>query len=305
MKLLGKAPEMKTLAQKLGLSVPEAAQYLSARTGDFMWMVRDTLVTQLVQETMKKGVPLETAVQQVMRDMPSYRLPPRVAEDFLGATMSRLVSKGGQSQLISAFFRYHYAVYSELGALPRKMAKRDTRLHALDSMAALAAMYLGYEYIADPLADELAKSAGMAQGKARRPGPLHAIEKIGAIMEGKPDAGLYFILSVFAPPMWTPAGEAVTGKTVTGKDVSNPNAPAFTQAGQRAEYLAQHATPSVGGGLFNAPQGTVPKNVSQALLQQLDIESKTQQALDRVEKAKRKRRHKEEAERRKRLGGGE
>lgn len=304
-KLLGKDPEFRNMAKALGLAVPEAAQYLSARTGDFMWMVRDSLVTQLVQERMKGGVPLETAVQQVMKEMPAYRLPPRIAEDFVGETLGRLVSRAGQLPAITSFFRYHYAVYSEFGNIAKGLVRKDNRLHALDSVAALMAMWLGYEYIVDPIADEIAKSAGMAQGKARRPGPLHAIEKIGNIAQGKPDAGLYLILSIFSPPMWSPAAEAITGKTVTGRDVSNPNAPAYTQLGQRAEYLAQHATPSVGGGLFNAPQGTVPRTAAQALLQQLDIESKTQQALDRVEKAKRSRRKKEEHERRKRLGGGE
>ena len=301
--LLEKSPELGTFAKRMGLAPVEAAQYLSTRTGDFMWMVRDTLVTQLVQEHIAKGMPMKTAVQKVMEDMPAYRLPPRVGEDFVGAQMSRMISRAGQSSIIEAFFRYHYAVYSELGAIARKSMQRDTRLHALDSMAALLAMWIGYEYIADPIADEVAKSAGLGEGKARKPGPLHAIEKMGKVAAGDPNAGLYMALSIVSPAMWTPAVEAATGRSISGRGISNPYAPTDTQLGQKGMYLLQHLTPSVGGGLFDNPGGGAPKTARQALLQQLDIENKTQEQLDRIEKAKRYRERKSRAERKRRLGG--
>ena len=322
-KLLEGSPEVGDLAKQIGLSPVEAANYLSTKTGDFMWLARDAMVTQLTLERFAKerglsyndawkaaqaglyAPQLEAAAEAVMQEMPSYRLPPRIAEDFIGEKMSRILSdKVMQNQLMTAFSRYHYAVVSELGRVARGIVSGKNAPHALDSLAALMAMYLGYQYLVDPAADALAKSFGMAQGKARRPGPLHMIEKAQNVAEGKPDAGLWLALSILSPPMWTPLAEAAFGRQFpTGRAIGDPNAPGYTQLGQRAQYLMRRLMPSVGGGMFNAPEGTIPKTNAQAILQQLDIESKTQEALDRINRAKRYREAEERRAKRKRRSG--
>ncbi len=275
MKELQQAKGLDDFAQRLGLSPLEFYAQLSQKTGDLMWHTRDMLVTHLAHlrmeqigkeyPSMPREAVVKNAVQGVMKDMPSYRLPPRVAEEFFksilgedtGAAVSRGVSQVGSNQLATPFFRYHYAVTSELSNIAKEITTGTVqeKLHAMDKVGALAGWSIVLNYLMDPIAQMV---SGDDQAKTRRAGPLHIIERAQAMANGEPDSELFMLMSIMSPPMWTPLVETAIGRSIPfGHKIATPGSDTDQAIGERATYGAQHMLPQAG--MFGAtnPSGDI------------------------------------------------
>lgn len=275
MKELQQNKGLDDLAQRVGLAPVEFYAQLSQKTGDLMWHTRDMLVTHLTHLRMEQlgkeypSMPRESVIKQavegVMKDMPSYRLPPRVAEEFFksilgdetGAAVSRGVSQVGSNQLATPFFRYHYAVTSELSNIAKEIATGTVqeKLHAMDKVGALVGWSLVLNYLMDPIAQMV---SGDDQAKTRRAGPLHIIERAQAMANGEPDSELFMLMSIMSPPMWTPLVETAIGRSIPfGHKIAQPGSDTDEAVGQRATYGVQHMLPQAGMFGATSPSGDI------------------------------------------------
>ena len=221
-----------------GLNPIEWFNAVSKHTGDLMWHTRDTMVTQLALHHMENGMTTQQAVRQVMKDMPNYRLPPRVGEEILGETASRFLSNIGQSNTSTAFFRYHYAIASEYGNMAKGIAEGgQERTKALNHLGRLIGLNFLYNAVFDPMYDAIAKKVGLGEASIRKAGPLHWIESATKMAHGEPNAALYFVLGVISPPLAFNLVESALGTSTTGIPSRDTNAPMDVQIGQTAKAM--------------------------------------------------------------------
>ena len=280
---------LQQLGEKLGMAGPELMETLSRKTGDMMWSARQTMVTDLVQRRMAANPDMTPAmaVREVMTSMPSYRLPPRIAEDVFGAILGRKLSQFGANPLGTAFYRYHYAVMSEFGRIGKNVIKaspyeskdlnyQTERMHAMNEVGGLLAMELLYNTIGDGIAKMAASSLGLDEDSAqmRRAGPAHVVELVQNLVQGKPDAALYLALALVSPPMLWGHIEALAGTTSSGIPLRDKNASADVQIGETAADLAK-ATNIPGFGLLDKDFKVNPDASREELLKMLDLKAKS------------------------------
>jgi hypothetical protein len=182
------------VADHIGIPVANLYNAISKVSSESMWFVRDTMATQLVLERMDRhGMDMDSAITSVQKHMPSYRLPPRMGEKVLSkvlsedhaAELSRGIAKTAATQPLAMFSRYHYGRLSSWGNMIKELATGTgfEKAHALDSFAALTFLYCwALPNIGDKIVQTL---TGSEDAKMRRAGPLHEIEAVRNLAEGK------------------------------------------------------------------------------------------------------------------------
>lgn len=125
--------DWKDIAQTLGVN-PVGALFRFMQHG--MWSFDDMLQLGRVYELMEsKGLGMESAIQQLKRDMPPYRIPTEV----MGSrTASRLL----QDRSLAVFNQYHYAKLKQVANAIRDVVRgtAEERKEAAGRLFALAVM---------------------------------------------------------------------------------------------------------------------------------------------------------------------
>jgi GNAT superfamily N-acetyltransferase len=172
-------PEGKELASKWGMKPLDLYNAISKKMSSVMWVARDGMYMQLIQENVKyKGMTEEQAIKAVERHMPAYKIPPRVMGN-------RKLSEALQNPSLTVFSRYHYGMMKSLtntvGDIAGKRGMEGFK-EGVDSMAAIAvAMSVLY-----PLQDMIAQAiTGNEDSSVRRAGPYHLLHALSDIQEGK------------------------------------------------------------------------------------------------------------------------
>lgn len=274
-----KSEEGTSLDQKLAMKPLDLYNAISSKSSQAMWVVRDAMYMQLINEKRLKGMTQTDAIQEVERHMPNYRIPTNV----LG---SRKLSEALQNPNVTVFSRYHYGMLKSLGETAKDLSgKRGVEAFkegvdtAVAISVAIAVLY--------PLQDMLAHMlTGNNDATVRRAGPYHPIVAIHEILQGEKDPqALLASMFTFNPALLMGAQLIADRKLYNGQAVYQPT--------DNPKLIAK----DVGNYLVNSvPQfSTVSKvsddkrggGVKQWLAKQLDIDSPTKEDVKAKERIKR------------------
>jgi muramidase (phage lysozyme) len=222
------SPEGTSLAKEFGMSPLKLYDAISKKSNIAMWTVRDMMYMQQIKELMSyKNMDLKSAIKEVERHMPSYRMPTRVGEGVLGGDMSRRLSETLQNPNISVFSRYHYGLMKSLietakdvSAITKGKKGLPQFAHGVDTAAAIA-VAIAFLY---PIQDMIAAAlTGNEDAKQRRAGPYHIFHAIHSVAEGEKDP-MAVISSVFTfnPALLSGAQLAFDRQLYNGQPIYNP-----------------------------------------------------------------------------------
>lgn len=238
-----KTPEALELAKGLGMALPKLYNFISQKSNQAMWVVRDAMVMQNIQEHMDyKGMTREEAVKETERHMPSYRIGERVGEGVLKGTLSRSLSQVLQNPNVSVFSRYHYGLIKSLVETGKDISAirkgKDGFVQAAHGVDQLAAMAVAISVLY-PLQDMIAHQiTGNPDAKQRRAGPYHIAHAIGGIManEKDPMAAMSSIFT-FNPALLTGAQLIADRQLYNGQPIYHPEDSAAKIAYDIGKYL--------------------------------------------------------------------
>lgn len=173
-KAIGEGKEGEAMAKAFGYSNPmEMTRRLYKASADSLWKWNDIFMMQGYLEKEARGMTREKAMVETEKHIPNYRVPPRV----LG---SRALTKIMTSPLITAFARYDYGRLRSYGETIKSIVGRDVplseRAHALDQLAMLGVIMVGYDQLADPVAQYVTgnpNAKAMRFGSATIPQMIH------------------------------------------------------------------------------------------------------------------------------------
>ena len=276
-----KTPEADSLAKSLALSPMRLYDAISKASNTAMWVVRDAMYMQLLDETMQyKGMDRRAAIKEVERHMPSYRITPRVGEKLLGASMSRSLSETLQNPNVTVFSRYHFGLVKSLIETGKDVAairKGKEGLadfgHGVDSLAAIAVAISVLYPLQDMIAQQL---SGNKDATQRRAGPYHIFHAIDGVVKNEKDpmAAMSSIFT-FNPALLTGAQLIADRKLYSGQPVYHPEDSAEKIAFDVVKYLGGQV-PIVGDEMKIQADPASGKRAW--LAKQLDIQSPSQQA---------------------------
>jgi len=276
-----KTPEADSLAKSLALSPMKLYDAISKASNTAMWVVRDAMYMQLLDEKMKyRGMDRKAAIKEVERHMPSYRITPRVGEKLLGASMSRSLSETLQNPNVTVFSRYHFGLVKSLIETGKDVAAiRKGKEgfadfgHGVDSLAAIAVAISVLYPLQDMIAQEL---SGNKEATQRRAGPYHIFHAIDGVVKNEKDpmAAMSSIFT-FNPALLTGAQLIADRKLYSGQPVYHPEDSAEKIAFDVAKYLGGQA-PLIGDEMKIQADPASGKRAW--LAKQLDIQSPSQQA---------------------------
>jgi len=277
LKVADKNGSIKDLAASIGMKATDLLNKISEKSNTVMWTTRDALYTSMIKERMGRyGEDMRTAIQQVEKFMPNYRLPSRVGMDNIAG---RAVSTLMQDRALTVFSRYHYGMVKAISEAVKDLGTQGKRLEGLDHMAAYAAGL----FILYPLVDKMYQAVFGDDVKARRAGGFHLLSALGSVAAGekRPEA---VVSSLVTPsPGLTTAASIATGKDwYTGKEIRTQGDTMYNQAKDTAKYYLGKQLPM--GGAVDLAQGKKP--ASKFALAQLDIEQETEADKKRKELAK-------------------
>jgi hypothetical protein len=272
---------MGQLAKKLGTSVGDLYNGISASSQKAMWFTRDVMYVQYIREIMKlnPSMSMKEAIAKGEQHMPNYRMPSEV----LG---SRGLAKTLKNPNISMFSRYHYGMVKSLVNTvkdidPRNLRTPEGRKHfreGVDSTLAIG-VAMGVLY---PLMDTMAEVMFGEGAEQRRAGPYHLIKAGMDVAEGKKDASaLIWPVFTFNPALLSLGQLAFNKNIFTGKSIYHPQDPIGDIAGDVGAYAAKQLPQAPG--IISAVQDE--GGASNLLAKQLDIKAKTERQRAREKRA--------------------
>lgn len=302
--------EFKELAKIVGESPFKLYARLSNASQNFMWKFRDILVVQAaLEKAMKDGGTLGSAVTNVERHLPPYRLPPRVGEftipqyipkfggKIIGGKFaenySRRLSNVLQNNGVVIFSRYKHGMISSIMNTAKDLMMTDPNIvkskqfkEGLDSALAYGIM-LGFLYpvVLDPLAKSLNDlfDTGFEEAKFRRGGVLHLFDTIRAMSNDEKDQMALISSFITLNPIMQTAIESLVNFTLYNrKDIAPPGDYRTTIEDLKNYFIqrfpmmqsAVQAQSDWGGGL------------AQFLFKLFDIKTKTFEQMNREEDKK-------------------
>jgi hypothetical protein len=228
-----KAPHEWDFLAKLGFRQPgDLVRYMYNVSGSAMWNVGDIMRLQRMYELQEQGMTKDSALREMVRHQPDYRLPLTVMgsqhfADFLANNRYALM-----------FTRYHYKVFSSLADMVKNTANfkdPEEQRKAFGHLFMLGVTAL----VMKPALDKLAQQfTGNKDAEVRPRGPLKPIYDVADIARGKADLGKLVSGGFTLAPPARLAIDAATNRNWAGKQIINPQAPWYDQVGAAAEHLA-------------------------------------------------------------------
>jgi muramidase (phage lysozyme) len=246
-----KTPEGISLAKEFGMTPIKLYDAISKKSNIAMWTVRDMMYMQQIKELMAyKNMDLKSAIKEVERHMPSYRMPTRVGEGILGGDLSRRLSETLQNPNVTVFSRYHYGLMKSLietakdiSAITKGKKGLPKFAHGVDTAAAIA-VAIAFLY---PMQDMVAAAlTGNPDAQQRRAGPYHIFHALYGVASGEKDP-MAVISSVFTfnPMLLTTGQLAFDRQLYNGQPIYNPQDSGEKVAYDIGKYLVTQA-PQVG-----------------------------------------------------------
>lgn len=228
---LGQRSEMGVVAQAWGYANPaEMVRRIYAFSRENLWAANDILMMQAYLE--KEMVKPETAIAEVEKHIPNYRVPDVV----LG---SRMVSQALQSPIVTAFGRYDYGRMKSYGEMVKGLVGKDRglkdRAKALDQIAMLTVMGV---VVYPLLMDNMAKTiTGNPNAEATRFGASGILYLVYSYIHGRKQFS-QVVGSAYPPGMAAKA----TAEIVSNRDLFTGRH-LFEDSSDIAPYLAKQLSP--------------------------------------------------------------
>ncbi len=234
-------PEMMNIFAKAANIPVAAVKAAYAASSKALWYGNDVMLMQRVLELERKGMSTREAIYEAEREIPNYRIPPRIGGTGAGKG-GRYASVLLQSQAVGLFGRYKYGAARAWAALIKDLAKGDLNQRTEAVGKALVAIVMATQLY--PAADWVAqKVTGNKNARWKRSGGLGMTDAIYNVATGDKDPS-QATGSFFSPG---PAGAAATGlignHDYYGNDIRTKGAPAWFQAGEAAKYAAGQTFP--------------------------------------------------------------
>jgi hypothetical protein len=277
---LGTAPEMGMVAKAWGYANPvNMVKAIYQHSAKSLWSWNDVIMMHAYMSHMAEGQALPTAIREVEKHIPNYRVPDQV----MG---SRLLGQSLQSPGVTAFGRYDYGRLASYGNMVKDLIGRDSsigeRAKALDQMAMLAVS----SFIIYPAIDNLVRGiTGNEHAGIRRFGAATVPEAIQKFAQGDSNWGMLMgTVMPLSPAMKVPVELATGRDTFTGKNIAD----------EKLRYGMQQLAPT--GQIYNAFMNP-KKSATEVLANQMGINipsEATIAARDRAKAREEKKRLKEE-----------
>lgn len=171
----------KKVSEALGFAHPvNMVKALYDFSSKATWVVDDFARIQATLERMdREGLDAKTAMTDVSRHIPNYRLPTRIFDN-------RLLGKIMENPMVSMFGAYHYGALKSYGEMIKEFAGKGVtpgdRAKSFNRMAMLGLLAT----VIYPALDQLAKkSTGDDKARVRRAGAATFPDTINRLMHGK------------------------------------------------------------------------------------------------------------------------
>lgn len=204
------------MIKALGFNKP--ADYVAALykgSSHVMWAVNDMLVTQRFLENQMKGMSVQGALNETMKDIPNYRIPTKV----MG---SRFVGKFMKDNLFASFNRYHYGMMNAWANLVKDgLATDSTPQQRIDAAGKLAAIGFAM-FVVKPVLDHIIQNVtGNPDAEMHARGPLTIPE---GVKQARKTGDFSSIASSLVPlsPVVQTAEEIRSNKDFAGRPIAKP-----------------------------------------------------------------------------------
>lgn len=228
-------PEMQSIFAKAAGVPWKAIKAAYDTSSKALWYVNDVMLMQRVLELKRKGMSTHQAIYEAEREIPNYRIPPRVGGTKAGIA-GRTASRVLQSSAIGMFNRYKYGAARAWAALAKDLAKGDASQRAeavgklLVAIVTATAMYPAMDWAAQ-------KVTGNKNARFKRAGGLSMTDAAYDMATGQKDPSLASS-TFFSPGPVEQLGTGLVGNhDFFGRDIRTPGAPPWYQSAEAAEYL--------------------------------------------------------------------
>jgi hypothetical protein len=224
---------------------------------ELTWGVHDYAILQATFSRMEKnGWNLKTAIDDVTKHIPNYRMPPRIwdlasgigTQIHPGFNPARAIGILMDTPGLTMFSQYHYGAFRSYGEMAKELyepLKPRDRARAADRIAALGLI----TYVLYPQADKLARYiTGRSTSVWRRAGSSTFVYNLGKVinsalgLQGPKMGYLPFAESVVSP---APLVGAVQ-KAVQARELTRPGVPIEKAAKKAATIGAEAIGPFAG-----------------------------------------------------------
>ncbi len=206
------------VAKDLGLAPARLVKAIYNFSSKATWATNDVATLQAIYEEMDRGKSMETAITDVGKHIPTYRIPPRIMNS---KTIANLMKPDSG---VTMFGAYHYGALKSYGEMIKSLIGKGVetpeRLEAIDKIAMLALT----TYVIYPQLDKLAQwISGNPQEQFRRAGASTFLYKTEQLIKGDIDFASW-VQSVLTPSVgFNVAIQAYYGRDPrTGKRISYP-----------------------------------------------------------------------------------
>ena len=168
------------LFKKLGVNPVDIYNGWLKASSTAMWYMSDVMMQALVREKMARGMNLEDAIRSAEKDIPNYRINPRVMMDNqAGRAMSRYL----QNNLFSVFGRYNNNKWRAVADMTNDIMKGGepgTRKEGVAKALALASLVY---FVGWPLTGAVQSLTGKKDKEASPFGPVDVTDKLKRFAE--------------------------------------------------------------------------------------------------------------------------
>ena len=228
-------PEMQSIFAKAAGVPWKAIKAVYNTSSKALWYVNDVMLMQRVLELKRKGMSTHEAIFEAEREIPNYRIPPRVGGTGAGVA-GRTASRVLQSSAIGMFNRYKYGAARAWAALAKDLAKGTPKQRAeavgklLVAIVTATGLYPAMDWAAQ-------KATGNKNARFKRAGGLAMTDAAYNVATGKKDPSLASS-TFFSPGPVEQLGTGLVGNhDFFGREIRTPGAPPWFQSAEAAKYL--------------------------------------------------------------------
>lgn len=226
-------------AARVPVSAIRAAYAASSKA---LWYVNDVMLMQRVLELQRKGMTIREAIHEAEREIPNYRIPPRIGGTKAGMA-GRTASKVLQSSAIGMFNRYKYGAARAWAALAKDLVKggkvgdTNLRAEAVGKLLVAAVVATGLYPAMDWAAQ---KVTGNKNAQFRRAGGLSMTDAAYNVATGKKDPSLTSSTFFSPGPVEALGTDIIGNHDFFGHNVRTPGASLPFQFGEIGAHIAKN-----------------------------------------------------------------
>ena len=201
-----------------------------------LWDTDNVVKLQRYLELKEKGLSPAKAIHETEKDIPNYRIPPRI----LG---SRSVSLAARTPFFE-FSRYHYGRFKAFAHLAADMVgPKATMQERTDAVGRMFALFVAAEVVYNGIDKGLQQVTGNKNAKMIAPGPLTLTEGVHDIYYGTRPITDVIAKGLTLSPTASLAYSAITGKDWSGRDIVPPGSSPRKALEKVGDYAANMFAP--------------------------------------------------------------